>query len=318
MSTFTNATVLITGGSGTFGLACVRQALQAGAQRVVALARGEHRLALLSQTIDDPRLETWVGDVRDRERMCWAMRWSPDIVIHAAALKRIEVCASHPAEAIKTNVDGTRCVVEEAMRAAVPRVVLISSDKACSSETVYGTTKALAEAAALGQNALRGDLPTRISAVRYGNVLGSQGSVLDTMVAARSTGQMPITDPEATRFWWHIDEAVRFVDETLAVMQGGEVWVPKLPSSTVAALAQAIAPDAVHRVVGMRGAEKQHEQMMSTVESYTAWELPDRFCLLPYAGQPWSPEPPAGAWPAASGVDYSSEHHQHLVNLVES
>lgn len=312
-------TVFVTGGSGTFGAAFVRLALMCGVKRVIVLSRGEHRQAELRRQFSDSRLECWIGDVRDRERLRWAMRANPDTVIHAAALKRVEVCESDPSEAIKTNVDGTRHVVEEAMLADVPKVLLISSDKATSPETVYGTTKAAAEAAAISQNAWRGAGRTRISAVRYGNVLGSQGSFLDQLYRARVTGDpVPICDPEHTRYWWAIEDAVAFVVSVLEQMRGTEIWIPKLVSARVADLARAVAPNSAQQIVGTRGPEKVHESMISATESAYAWELADRYVLLPKHGQWFSPEPPEGAIKVPAGFTYSSDQNPLSVQLHES
>jgi UDP-N-acetylglucosamine 4,6-dehydratase len=309
-------TILVTGGSGTFGLAFVRYALAAGVARVIVLSRGEHRQAELRQAVNDPRLETWIGDVRDRERLRLAFQVAPDVVIHAAALKRVEVCEQDPDEAIETNIEGTRNVVKAAMWAGIPQVLVISSDKACSPETIYGTTKAAAEAAALSQNRYRGNGPTRISAVRYGNVLGSQGSFLDQMFQSRQTGEsLPITEPSATRFWWAIEDAVAFVGTVLSRMQGAEIWVPKLVSARVVDLARAIAPAAPHHLISTRGPEKVHEFMINATEARYAWELPDAYVLLPKTGQWWSPEPPAGAIKVADGFSYSSNDDPLSVHL---
>ncbi len=304
---FTNQTILVTGGTGTFGTAFVRYALAHHAKRVIVLSRGEHRQAELARTINDARLECWIGDVRDADRLKWAMRATPDIVVHAAALKRVESCEANASEAFKTNVDGTRHIVEQSMLARVKRVLLISSDKACAAETTYGTTKAAAEALAIGQNAMRGDGPTRISAVRYGNVLGSQGSFLDQIMAARVSGaDVPITDLAMTRFWWSIDDAVAFVGSVLERMRGAEVWIPKLASARVVDLVHAIAPQSELVVTGPRGPEKTHEAMINATEARFAWELPDCYVLLPKHGQWWSAAPPEGAVRVADDFRYGS------------
>lgn len=298
----------MTGGSGTFGRAFVQYALAQGVAQVIVLSRGEHRQAELLRDIDDPRLECWLGDVRDPERLRWAFASHPDIVIHAAALKRVESCESDPDEAIKTNIDGTRHVVKEAMMAGIPRVLVISSDKACSPETLYGTTKAAAEAAAIGQNRYRGNGVTQISVVRYGNILGSQGSFLETLERCRDTGAaVPITDTRATRFWWRIEEAVAFVGTVLQRMRGSEIWIPKLTSAPVVDLAKAVAPASSHQIVGMRGPEKLHEAMVNTTEAAYAYELPDCYVLLPKRGQWWSPSPPLGAIPVPDGFSFTSD-----------
>ncbi len=311
-------TILCTGGSGTFGSAFIRHALAAGAARVICLSRGEHRQAELAQAINDPRLECWIGDVRDRNRLQWAFDCRPDVVIHAAALKRVEVCEREADEARKTNINGTRNVVELAMRANVPKVLVISSDKACAPETVYGATKAAAEALAISQNGKRGKRPTRVSVVRYGNVLGSQGSFLNTLWQARQTGAaVNITDPTHTRYWWSIEDAVTFVASVLKQMQGSEIFIPKLASSRVMDLARAIAPNSEFQIVGTRGPEKQDEAMISATESAYCWELGDRYVLLPKQGQWFSPEPPEGAVKVAPGFTYSSGQFPMTVSLQE-
>jgi UDP-N-acetylglucosamine 4,6-dehydratase len=301
----THQTMLITGGSGTFGSAFIRYALEQGAARVICLSRGEHRQAELKQQITDPRLDCWIGDVRDPERLEWALGCRPDVVLHAAAIKRVEVCEANPDEAFKTNVLGTRHVVQAAMRAGVARVQVISSDKATSPETTYGKTKAAAEDIAIGQNAYRGWGQTRISVARYGNVLGSNGSFLDTLLKARQSGEpIGITDPQATRFWWSADDAVRFVGWVLEVMQGGEIFIPKLASAKVVDLATAIAPKSPHIVTGRRGPEKTHEAMVNATEARYAYEWPSAYVLYPKQGQWWSPTPQGTKVP--DGFTYAS------------
>lgn len=309
-------TILVTGGSGTFGSAYIQLALSERVDRVIALARGEHRLAALARRVADPRLECWIGDVRDRDRLRWAFRSQPDLVIHAAALKRIESCEQHPNEAAKTNIDGTRHVVEEAMLSGVPKVLVISSDKACSPATTYGHTKAAAEALALGQNAYRGRGRTQISAVRYGNILGSQGSVLDVIAAARQHGRMPVTHPDSTRFWWSIEQAALFVQSVVQRMRGAEVWVPKIPSARVVDLVSALAPSVTYDVVGMRGKEKTHEQMIASTEP--AWDVGDAYVLLPHRGQWWSPQPPPDALAMPDEFTYASDQDLSTVRFEEA
>lgn len=308
--------VVVTGGSGTFGSAFIVHALTAGVARVICLSRGEQRQAELQRQIPDPRLECWLGDVRDRDRIRKAFRVKPDVVIHAAALKRVEKCEAEPEEAHKTNVLGTLNVVNEALDADVPRVLVISSDKACSPETVYGATKAEAEAQALAMNGHRGASPTRISVVRYGNVLGSNGSFLEQLLRSRASGgPLPITDPEATRFWWAVDDAVVFVAKVLDRMQGAEVWIPKIASARVVDLARAVAPRSSVVVTGMRGPEKLHESMVNATEARYAYELPDCYVLLPKQGQWWSPQPPEGAVSVPAGFTYASNGDPLPVSL---
>ncbi len=311
-------TILITGGSGTFGAAFVRYALAHGAARVIVLSRGEHRQAELLQTINDPRLECWIRDVRNRNGLRWAFDCKPDVIIHAAALKRVEVCEREADEARLTNINGTRNVVELAMRANVPKVLVISSDKACAPETVYGATKAAAEALAISQNAKRGKRPTRVSVVRYGNVAFSQGSFLNTLMRAGQTGEpVQLIDPEHTRYWWGIDDAVAFVASVLEQMRGSEIWVPKLANARMGDLAKAFAPKSEVLIIPSRGPEKIHEAMISATESAYCWELEDRYVLLPKQGQWFSPEPPAGAVKVQPGFTYSSGQFPMSVSLEQ-
>lgn len=310
-------TYLITGGSGTLGRGLIAALLPlTSTARIIVLSRGEHRQAELKQQFPDPRLECWIGDVRDRGRLTWALDCQPDVVIHAAALKRVESCESNTDEAHKTNIHGTRNVVQLAMRANVPKVMVVSSDKACSPETAYGATKAAAEALAIGQNAWRGRRPTRISVVRYGNVLGSQGSFLDTIIGARiSGGRLSITDVRATRFWWAVEDAVAFILTAIERMQGAEIFIPKLVSARVVDLAKAVAPDSGLVEVGMRGAEKLHESMINATEAGYTWELPDSYVLLPKLGQWWSAGIPEGAVKVPDGFTYSSDQDPLAVRL---
>lgn len=312
--------ILITGGSGTFGTAFTQFALSQGAARVIGLADSEYRMAAyIKRFSSDARVCGWLGNVRDRDRLDWAFRAGLDLVIHAAALKRIELCEADPAEAVKTNIDGTRNVVEAAMLADVPRVIVISSDKATSPETCYGKTKAAAEEIAIGQNSLRGHGRTKISVVRYGNVMGSAGSVLETWWSARESGApITVTDPDATRFWWTIEDAAAFVARIAEWMQGGEIWLPKLPSATTLALAQAWAPRSAIRVTGMRGTEKQHEAMIAPAEVPYAYELPDAYVLLPKLGHWWSAGIPEGAVKVPPEFRYTSDQHIHAVEVRES
>lgn len=302
-------TYLITGGSGTLGSALIQALLPlASTRRIIVLSRGEHRQAELKAEIADPRLECWIGDVRDADRLRWAMDCQPDVVIHAAALKRVESCEGNTDEAHKTNVEGTRNVVQAAMRADVPKVLVVSSDKACSPETAYGATKAQAESLAIGQNAWRGKRPTRISVVRYGNILGSQGSFLQTILKARETGEtLPITDLRASRFWWAVEDAARFILTVLEQMRGCEIWVPKLVSARVVDLARAVAPHVELKEVGTRGPEKIHEAMINATESAYCYELPECYVLLPKMGEWWGTAPAASWTKVPEGFSYSSD-----------
>jgi UDP-N-acetylglucosamine 4,6-dehydratase len=298
----------ITGITGFLGRA-LTQALLAdpNTKRIVGISRDEHKAAACEKHFSDSRLEIRIGDVRDKARLRKAMSLAkrPDVVIHAAAMKRVEWCEREPEEAYKTNVEGTRNVVAAAQRARIGKVVVVSSDKAASAETCYGKTKAMAEEVALDANAY--NQRTNVSVVRYGNVMDSTGAFFHTLMKARATGEpVTITDPEATRFFWCVEDAVAFVRRVIARMSGAEIWVPKLASTTIAEYARAFAPRSEQIVSGMRGIEKRHELMISEAESRCAYELPFCYVLLPKRGQWWSPEPPAGAVPVPSGFTYGS------------
>lgn len=312
-------TYLITGITGFLGRALTDALLTDPATvRVAGFSRDEHKVAAFQAQYPDPRVDVWVGDVRDRARVRDALAIRPDVVIHAAAMKRVERCEADPEEALKTNVLGTWTVARAARLAGVPRVLVVSSDKATSPETCYGVTKAMAEHVALGQNAYRRRPPTRISVVRYGNILGSTGSFLETLLRARHTGDVvEITDPASTRFWWHVEDAVAFIRLVLARMQGAEIFVPQLPNASVVDLARAIAPASSHVVVGMRGSEKTHEAMISPTEASYTYALPGYYVLLPKQGQPWSPAPPVGAVKVPAGFSYASHHQLQTVTFEE-
>lgn len=310
---------LVTGLTGFLGRALTEALLaDTSTTRVVGLTRDEHKRAAFRHQFPDPRVDVWLwtSGVCDRDRFRQALGVRPDVVIHAAAMKRVEACEEDPDEAYKTNVVGTRNVVTLARRAGVPKVLVISSDKATSPETCYGKTKAMAEEIALGQNVYRGKGQTRISVVRYGNILGSTGSFLDRLGRARATGEaIPITDISATRFWWSVTDAVGFILRVLNDMQGAEVWVPKLASAKVTDLALAIAPSSELIVTGMRGPEKLHEAMINETEARYAYELPDCYVLLPKQGYPWSPQPPVGAVKVPDGFSYASHQQPQSVRL---
>lgn len=269
MNILSGASVVVTGGSGSFGHAFVRRvlALPAGPARVCILSRDELKQAEMRHALaDDSRLRFYLGDVRDLPRLEMAFHGA-DVVIHAAALKRVDACEADPFEAVKTNVIGTQNVITAALMSQVTRVLLLSSDKACAPVNLYGATKATAEKLIVAANSYRGGTGPRFSAVRYGNVAGSRGSVIPAWRQAIARQQpIVVTEPEATRFWFTLDGAVDLVLWTLAEMQGGEVVVPRLPSFRIADLAEAIAPSWPREVNGHRAGDKTHESMVSPDE----------------------------------------------------
>ncbi len=294
MSILAGRNVFITGGTGSFGRAFVAYALDAGASRVVAFSRDELKQAQLAATLPDPRLRCLVGDVRDRPRLDQAMRGC-DFVIHAAAMKRIEVCEGEPGEAIHTNILGTQNVALAAIHAGVSKAVFLSTDKAPAAHTLYGMTKAVAERVWIQSNVFAAGTPTRLSATRYGNVLGSRGSVLDLWRSQRDAQQpLTITDEKATRFWMTLAEAVELVCAALMEMQGGEIFVPQVPSAPILDLARAVvetsgpyAPG--HTCTGLKPGERLHETLISEDEAGHTVDRNGRFVILPQ-GATWRDE----------------------------
>ena len=261
--------VLVTGATGSFGNAFVRRALAEGADRVVIFSRDELKQAEMRATVDDDRARFFLGDIRDRDRLRRAME-GIDLVIHAAALKRIEAGEQDAEEFVKTNVLGTLNVVNAAKDAGVGRVVALSTDKACQASTLYGSTKLVAERVARAANNARGARGPRYAAVRYGNVSGSRGSVIPKWRALLAAGQpITVTDPDATRYWMTLDQAVDLVCWTAAHLVGGEVVVPDLPAYRVGDLALAmqstgdgmVAPNII--TTALANGEKRHEAMIA-------------------------------------------------------
>jgi UDP-N-acetylglucosamine 4,6-dehydratase len=285
-------TVLVTGGTGAFGQAFVRRILachQPASVRV--LSRSEAKQAEMRATFTDPRLRYLIGDVRDQLRMQDACR-GVDTVVHAAALKRVEACEADPSEAVRTNIQGTENVIRGCVHHGVRRAVLLSTDKASSPNTLYGMTKATAERVWVASNAYAAGLQTRFSATRYGNVLGSTGSVVPVWRRqAKESGEIVVTDPAMTRFWMTMDDAVDLVLTALNQMRGGEVFVPKIGAASILTLANAIAPYARHRIVGSRPGEKLHESLLGADE--LAYDAGEYFVIEPQLANWETRRPPA-------------------------
>jgi len=309
--------VLITGGTGSFGRAFIRHALaDLKPRRVIVFSRDElkqHEMRVGG--FDDPRLRWFLGDVRDVSRLRRAMQ-GVDLVIHAAALKQVPACEYNPMEAVRTNVDGARNVIDAALDCGVERVMALSTDKAVNPVNLYGATKLVAEKLFVQANAYRGDGPTRLACVRYGNVVGSRGSVVPLFVAQRREGRVTVTDPRMTRFWITLDQAVRFVVSAVARMRGGEIFVPKIPSTNILDLVAALAPECEVEEIGIRPGEKLHEVLLSNEESRHARELENMYVIQP--AHPWwrHDGAPEGATLPADFV-YSSEASPHALDADE-
>ena len=288
------SSVLVTGGTGSFGNAFVRRALALGARRVVVFSRDELKQSDMRKALgDDPRMRWFLGDVRDRERLRRAMH-DVDVVVHAAALKQVDTAEYNPIEYVRTNVNGSENVVEAAIDCGVRRVVALSTDKASSPINLYGATKLTADRLFVSANHYAAAYETRFSVVRYGNVTGSRGSVIPFFRRLAERGEpLPITDRRMTRFWITIDQAVEFVVDSLQLMQGGELYVPKIPSMRLVDLAEAIAPGAPLVDVGVRPGEKLHEEMIAADDSRRTTDLGDRYVVNPYVAG-WGYTTPAG------------------------
>jgi UDP-N-acetylglucosamine 4,6-dehydratase len=274
--------ILVTGGTGSFGKTFVRHVLADHNPAAIRLySRDELKQYEFQREVDgDGRLRFLLGDVRSSERLTMAMR-GVDVVIHAAALKQVPACEYNPFEAVQTNVHGAENVVSAAIANDVPRVVALSTDKAVNPVNLYGATKLCAEKIITQGNAYVGDGPSRFASVRYGNVVGSRGSVVPLFKRQALDGELTITDEAMTRFWITLDEAVDFVISCLGQMQGGEVFIPKIPSAHVTEIAEALAPGVPRRIIGVRPGEKVNEVLLTEDESRDARELEDRFVVYP-------------------------------------
>ncbi len=272
--------VLVTGGTGSFGTTLVKTLLAEHDPAAVRIySRDELKQYNLQRAVaGDERLRCLIGDIRDVERLRMAMH-GVDVVVHAAALKQVPVCEYNPFEAVKTNINGAENVVTAAIANDVPRTLALSTDKAVNPVNLYGATKLAAEKIITQGNAYAGGSPARFATMRYGNVVGSRGSVIPLFKAQAREGELTITDESMTRFWITLEQAVEFVISCLDLMRGGEVFVPRIPSMRVTDLADALAPDAARRIIGIRPGEKVHEVLVTEDESRRARALPDRYVI---------------------------------------
>ncbi len=282
MTYLADKSVLVTGGTGSFGKAFIRRLLaDFEPRRVVVFSRDELKQYELRQELgDDPRLRWFIGDVRDRARLEQAFN-GVEVVVHAAAMKQVDTAEYNPFECIATNVLGAENVINAAISCGVDRVIALSTDKASSPANLYGASKLCSDKLFVAGNHYVGGSSTRFSVVRYGNVVGSRGSVVPLFRQLASTGKLPITDDRMTRFWITLPHAVQFVVDSFDRMQGGEIFVPRIPSTTIVDLATAIAPDAEQEIIGIRPGEKLHEEMISANDAHRTRAHPDHYVILP-------------------------------------
>lgn len=311
MGILDGASVLVTGGTGSFGKAFITKLLaDENPRRVVIFSRDELKQYEVRQMFsDDPRLRWFLGDIRDRHRLTRAMK-GVDYVVHAAALKQVDTAEYNPWEFVQTNVVGSQNVIEACMDSGVKRVVALSTDKASSPINLYGATKLTADKLFISGNHYAANYETRFSVVRYGNVMGSRGSVIPFWRRLASEGKpLPVTDLRMTRFFITLPQAVQFVLDSFEQMQGGELFVPRIPSMKITDLAQTIAPGAEMTQIGLRPGEKLHEEMISAEEGRRALQVSDsRYVLQPDLAT-WGYQPPAGT-PVPEGFHYTSDKNE--------
>ncbi|NQW09492.1 MAG: UDP-N-acetylglucosamine 4,6-dehydratase (inverting), partial [Alphaproteobacteria bacterium] len=306
-------TVLVTGGTGSFGKQFIRTALDRfTTRRCIVFSRDELKQYEMAQALpaeQHAELRYFIGDVRDVDRLEMAMR-GVDYVVHAAALKHVPTAEYNPFECVMTNVNGAENVVKAAIRSGVKRVIALSTDKAANPINLYGATKLASDKIFIAANNLSGAGGCAFSVVRYGNVIGSRGSVIPffKQLVAENKDHLPITDPRMTRFWITLQQGVNFVLSSLGMMHGGEIFVPKIPSMTMVDVAACLGPGLPHKVVGIRPGEKLHEVMVPEDDSRTTVEIDDRYIVLPaFSAGPSKAWLASGAKPVADDFRYASD-----------
>jgi UDP-N-acetylglucosamine 4,6-dehydratase len=310
-------TILITGGTGSFGVRLVETVLRDHDPAAVRIfSRDELKQSELQRRFsDESRLRYLIGDIRDLPRLIRATR-GVDVIVHAAALKQVPACEYNPFEAVQTNVMGAENVVSAAIENDVPLTIALSTDKAVNPVNLYGATKLCAEKITVQGNAYATDTPARFSVVRYGNVVGSRGSVIPLFKAQAATGVLTITDERMTRFWITLEQAVQFVIDCLGRMNGGEIFVPKIPSMSVVDIAEVLAPEAERRIIGIRPGEKLHEVLLTEDESRHAVETDTAYVIRPeYAS--WTAAPIIEGRALPDGFRYSSATNTDWVNVEQ-
>lgn len=320
---FNNKTILITGGTGSFGKKCVKMLLDKyNPAKVIIYSRDELKQFEMAQIYNQPCMRYFIGDVRDADRIKRAMN-GVDYVIHAAALKQVPAAEYNPMECIKTNVLGAQNVIDAAIANNVKKVIALSTDKAANPVNLYGATKLCSDKLFTAANNIVGKGETRFAVVRYGNVVGSRGSVVPFFkkLIAEGATELPVTDERMTRFWLKLEDGVNFVFKNFERMKGGEIFIPKIPSMRILDLAKAIGPNAKIKIVGIRPGEKIHEVMCPSDLYYDTLEFEDHFVIKPAApmfnvdytvnaiGEKGAPVP--------DGFDYNSGNNPHFLTVEE-
>ena len=277
--------VLITGGTGSLGKALTKYLFKnyPEIKRLIIFSRDEQKQFIMAQDYPPekyPSIRFFLGDVRDKERLIRAFK-KVDIVIHAAAMKHVHLAEYNPDECIKTNIGGAQNVIHAALENSVSNVVALSTDKACSPVNLYGATKLTSDKLFIAGNNIKGDTPIKLSVVRYGNVMGSNGSVIPFFLNKRHTGKLPITDPSMTRFNISLEEGVKIVMHAIENALGGEIFIPKIPSYKIVDVVKAIDSNCEIEIIGIRPGEKIHEEMISSADSYNTYDLGNYYAILP-------------------------------------
>ena len=321
---FNNKTILVTGGTGSFGKKFIKILLSKyQPKKVIVYSRDELKQFEMGQVFNDKCMRYFIGDVRDKERLMLAMK-GVDYVIHAAALKQVPAAEYNPMECIKTNINGAQHVIDAAIANNVKKVIALSTDKAANPINLYGATKLASDKLFTAANNIVGEGETRFAVVRYGNVVGSRGSVVPFFkgLIERGATELPITDERMTRFWLKLEDGVEFVLKNFQRMQGGEIFIPKIPSMRILDLAKAIAPNAKIKVIGIRPGEKLHEVMCPSDLYYETVEFPDHFVIKPSIEFARKIDYTTNALGehghmVADGFDYNSGNNPHFLTVEE-
>lgn len=317
-------TILITGGTGSFGKMFAKTILKnyPEIKKVIIYSRDEYKQFVMQNMPEfqpyDEKMRYFIGDVRDKERLLRAFE-GVDYVIHAAALKQVPACEYNPFEAVKTNVMGAQNIIDAALDRGVKRVVALSTDKACAPINLYGATKLCSDKLFIAGNAYAGVKDTKFAVVRYGNVAGSRGSVIPFFKKLVDEGakELPVTDMKMTRFWLRLESAVKMVVDALETMQGGELYVKKIPSMLMPDLAKAIAPDLKIKEVGIRPGEKIHEQMITREDARNTLEFEDYYIILPEIDFEYIVHKYSDGKPVAADFEYHSGNNTQWLSVQE-
>lgn len=314
-----NSTILITGGTGSFGNTFIPMTLEKyNPKKIIIFSRDEMKQWEMAKKFQgDSRIRFFIGDVRDKDRLYRALD-GVDYVVHAAATKIVPTAEYNPFECIKTNINGAMNLIDACIDKGVKRVVALSTDKASSPANLYGATKLASDKLFVAGNSYSGSHDTRFAVVRYGNVMGSRGSVIPFFLSIKQSGELPITDPRMTRFMITLEQGVELVWHAFDDMIGGEIYVKKIPSMRITDIAQAVAPDAKHKIVGIRPGEKLHEQMIGIEDAYYTYEYQEHFKILPNING-WENDPSRikDGKKVEEGFIYASDNNPEWMSIAE-